>query len=215
MSIPVITMIDYGGSNLRSVQKAFEAVGAPVLVADDPAQVARAERLVLPGVGAFGAGVDALRARGLDEAAQACVRRGGMLLGICLGMQLLFDESEEMGLHLGLGLMPGRVVKFRPPVADGMRSVTLKVPHVGWNQIAHDGRLPLLAGVPSGAHAYFVHSYLCAPADPADVVATADYGGPFAAIVGRGRVFGIQFHPEKSHSVGLRILRNFAAMEGG
>ncbi|HMT22195.1 MAG TPA: imidazole glycerol phosphate synthase subunit HisH [Promineifilum sp.] len=208
-------MIDYGGSNLRSVQKAVEAVGATVLVTDDPDRVVCAERLVLPGVGAFGAGIAALRARGLDEATRACVRRGGVLLGICLGMQLLFDESEELGLHLGLGLVPGRVVRFRQPAANGAGEAILKVPHVGWNQIAHDGRHPLLAGVSSGAHAYFVHSYLCAPANPVAVVATADYGGPFAAIVGRGRVFGIQFHPEKSQSVGLRILRNFAAIEDG
>jgi glutamine amidotransferase len=201
-----ITMIDYGGSNLRSVQKAFEAVGAMVAVTADPQTVAQAAKLVLPGVGAFGAGMAALRARGLDEAVSAAVARGAWLLGICLGMQFLFDESEEMGRHAGLGLLPGRVVRF-PAGA-------LKVPHVGWNEIEPRVAHPLLIGLPPGAHAYFVHSYLCVPARPDDVLATADYGGPFAAIVGRGRVCGLQFHPEKSQRVGLGILRNFAMLEG-
>lgn len=210
-----VTMIDYGGSNLRSVKKAFEAVGASVVVTDDPATVCRAGRLVLPGVGAFGAGIDALRTRELDDAIRTCVGRGASVLGICLGMQLMFDTSEEMGLHQGLGLIPGHVVRFPSPPAGVGEAEKLKVPHVGWNQIIHDGCHPLLAGVPAGAHAYFVHSFFCVPADPADILATTDYGGAFAAIVGRGRVFGIQFHPEKSHSVGLRILRNYAVMEVG
>jgi glutamine amidotransferase len=127
-------------------------------------------------------------------------------------MQFLFDESEEMGRHAGLGLLSGRVVRFPADLREGDRP--LKVPHVGWNAIDHDGRHALLAGVAPGAHAYFVHSYYCAPGDAADVVACADYGGRFAAIVGRGNVFGIQFHPEKSQRVGLRILANFAAVEG-
>lgn len=218
MSLASVTMIDYGGSNLRSVQKAFEAVGASVVLTGDPTEVRQARRLVLPGVGAFGAGIDALRARELDDAIRACVGRGGSLLGICLGMQLMFDTSEEMGMHQGLGLIPGRVVKFPSPAAGAAgvdEAEKLKVPHVGWNQITHDGSQPLLADVPPGAHAYFVHSFFCEPADTADVVATTDYGRAFAAIVRRGRVFGIQFHPEKSHSVGLRILRNYAALEVG
>lgn len=208
---PPITMIDYGGSNLRSVAKAFEAVGACVIATADPDEVRRAARLVLPGVGAFGAGIAALRARGLVEATIEAASRGVPLLGICLGMQLLFDESEEMGQHAGLGLLPGRVVKFdgQGTSSDGHR---LKVPHMGWNQINHDQQHPLLAGVPTGSHAYFVHSYYCAPDDPVVTMATVDYGGPFAAIVGRGHLFGIQFHPEKSRNVGLRILRNFATM---
>jgi glutamine amidotransferase len=218
-----ITLIDYGGSNLRSVQKAFEAVGGCARPSDDPDVVRRAAWLVLPGVGAFGAGMEALRQRGLDEATREAVGRGARLLGICLGMQFLFDESEEMGRHAGLGLLPGRVVRFADD-ALGPDGRPLKVPHVGWNEIAHDGRHPLLAGVAAGAHAYFVHSYYCQPAGNDCVLAWADYGGPFAAVVshkvghavdrgrGHGRVYGIQFHPEKSHRVGLGILRNFVTM---
>ena len=207
----LITLIDYGGSNLRSAQKALEAVGAQVQVTADPDVVRRAAKLVLPGVGAFGAGMAALRARGLDAATLAAVEAGALLLGICLGMQFLFDESDEMGRHLGLGLIPGQVTRFPADLRVAGRS--LKVPHVGWNEIDHDGRHPLLAGVAPGAHAYFVHSYYCVPRDEADVLARADYGGPFAAVVGRERVLGIQFHPEKSQRVGLRILSNFATME--
>lgn len=207
MNEPRVTMIDYGGSNLRSAQKALEVVGARVQITDDPADVRRAAKLVLPGVGAFGAGMAALRERGLDEAARAAVLAGVPMLGICLGMQFLFDESEEMGRYTGLGLLPGRVVRFPAALAHDGRP--LKVPHMGWNGIDHDGMHPLLSGVASGMHGYFVHSYYCAPDDPGDVLATADYGGPFAAIVGRENVLGIQFHPEKSQSVGLRILRNF------
>ena len=208
MSGQPITMIDYGGSNLRSVQKAFEAVGAAVVVTADPAAISRAAKLVLPGVGAFGAGMDALRARGLDAAVSDGVARGAWLLGICLGMQFLFDASEEMGQWPGLGLLPGRVVRF-----EQIAGASLKVPHMGWNEIEARAPHPLLANVAPGAHAYFVHSYVCVPDRPADVLATADYGGPFAAIVGRGRVYGLQFHPEKSQAAGLRILGNFAALE--
>lgn len=206
-----ITMIDYGGSNLRSVQKAFEAVGVEVDVTPDPDLVVRARRLVLPGVGAFPAGMEGLKARGLDEAITQAVAAGIPLLGICLGMQLLFDESEEMGRHAGLGLLTGRVVRF-DGCAIGPEGRGLKVPHMGWNQIEHPGTHPLLAGVPSGSHAYFVHSYYCAPSQATDVIATAEYDLRFAAIAGRGHILGIQFHPEKSQAVGLRILKNFADM---
>lgn len=208
MSGQPITMIDYGGSNLRSVQKAFEAVGAAVVVTADSDAISRATKLVLPGVGAFGAGMDALRARGLDAAVSDGVARGAWLLGICLGMQFLFDASEEMGQWPGLGLLPGRVVRF-----EQIAGAPLKVPHMGWNEIESRAPHPLLANVAPGAHAYFVHSYVCVPDRLADVLATADYGGPFAAIVGRGRIYGLQFHPEKSQAAGLRILGNFAALE--
>jgi len=204
-----ITLIDYGGSNLRSVQKAFEAVGAAVVVTSDPDEVRRAARLVLPGVGAFGAGMAALRRRGLDAAVIEAAGRGVAVLGICLGMQFLFDESEEMGRHAGLGLIAGRVLPFPAgPASDGH---PLKVPHVGWNQITHDGRHPVLAGVASGGHVYFVHSYFCTPRDPAHTLAETEYGVTFTAIAARDTVCGIQFHPEKSQAVGLRLLRNFAA----
>lgn len=209
MSKSQITMIDYGGSNLRSAQKAFEAVGAQVTVTADPAVVAAADKLVLPGVGAFYPGMEALRNGGLAVATQTAARAGVPLLGICLGMQFLFDVSEEMGEHAGLGLVPGRVMRFRP--SSGMEA-TLKVPHIGWNEIVHEETHPLLDGVPSGSHAYFVHSYYCRPALADTTLARTDYGGPFTSIVGRNNVLGLQFHPEKSQGVGLRILRNFATL---
>lgn len=201
----MITMIDYGGSNLRSVQKAFEFIGAPVQITADPHVVYRAEKLVLPGVGAFGTGIAGLRQRELDKAIREAAGRGVALLGICLGMQFLFDDSDEMGLHAGLGLIPGRVRRFDES--------SLKVPHVGWNQIAHDGSHPLLKGVPDGAYAYFVHSYYCIPAIDDCTVAYTEYGQFFASIAGRDNVCGIQFHPEKSQQVGLQILRNFAGSQ--
>lgn len=203
----MITMIDYGLGNLRSVQKALEYVGASVQLTDDPALVRTAEKLVLPGVGAFGAGIAALHARGLANAIREAVGQGTPILGICLGMQFLFDESSEMGQHQGLGLLPGRVVRFPQ---NG-----LPVPHMGWNQVQHDGTHPLLDGVPAGAYAYFVHSYHCQPANPADLIATTDYGQPIAAITGRGHILGIQFHPEKSQHTGLRILHNYHKMANG
>ncbi|MEJ5198815.1 MAG: imidazole glycerol phosphate synthase subunit HisH, partial [Anaerolineae bacterium] len=156
------------------------------------------------GVGAFGDAAANLRAAGFEEPLLRATAAGVPLLGICVGMQLFFDESEEMGRHRGLGIIPGRVVRF----AGGQ----LKVPHIGWNQLHHAGRDPLLAGVPDGAYAYFVHSYYCAPADPSHIVATTDYGITYASVVRRDNVWGIQCHPEKSQAVGLRILRNFVSI---
>ena len=202
----MITIIDYGGSNLRSVQKAFESIGAQLQVAATAEEIGRASRLVLPGVGAFGAGMAALRRRGLEEAIRDRVAQGAPLLGICLGMQFLFERSEEMGQHTGLGLLAGDVVRF--PAAGP------KIPHMGWNQLLHDQAHPLLRGVPSGAYSYFVHSFYCRPADQATIIARAEYGRPFAAIVGRDNVYGLQFHPEKSQRVGLTILRNFTELDG-
>ncbi len=199
---PVVTLVDIGIGNLRSVHKALEHVGAAVQLSADPQAIRSAARLLLPGVGAFGAGIDALRRRRLIEPLRQAAAAGVPLLGICLGMQLLFDESDELGTHRGLGLVRGAVRRFDAP--------GLIVPHVGWNQIAHDGSHPLLAGVPRGAHAYFVHAYTCRPLDPGVIIGLADYGGPFAAVVAYKNILGLQFHPEKSHHVGLRILRNFA-----
>lgn len=196
----MITMIDYGIGNLRSVQKALEHVGAGVQLTSDPHKIRRAEKLVLPGVGAFGAGMAALRERELLAPIEDAAAAGTPLLGICLGMQLLFEASEERGRHEGLGLLPGRVLRF----GSG-----LKVPHIGWNQIEHDGTHPLLQGVAPGAHAYFVHSFYCQADDRSTVIAETEYGQRFAAIAGLEHVVGIQFHPEKSQQVGLRILRNF------
>jgi glutamine amidotransferase len=206
-----IVIVDYGVGNLRSVQKALEHVGAPAVISADPAATDPANAdapagVVLPGVGAFGDGMAELRRRGLVEPLRRWAAAGQPLLGICLGMQLLFDSSEEMGDHQGLGLLPGRVLRFPPG--------DLKVPHVGWNRLrpvkpSPEGQHPLLAGIDGGAYAYFVHSYYVEPAEPGDVLATTDYGLEFASIVGRGQVWGAQFHPEKSQEVGLRLLSNF------
>ncbi len=216
-----ITMIDYGGSNLRSAQKAFEVVGAELVTTADPEVIRHADKLVLPGVGAFGAGMNAVRDLGLVEPIYEAVQGGIPLLGICIGMQFLFDESEEMGQHEGLGLIPGQVVRFD---TNGQCSVSseqspeakrpslqspLKVPHMGWNQLEHDSSHFLLRGVEQGAYTYFVHSYYCVPDDESWIVARTDYGRPFCAIVARENVYGIQFHPEKSHKIGLRIIQNF------
>lgn len=195
-------MVDYGAGNIRSAFKAFEHLGADIELTSDTAVVQQAAKLVLPGVGAFGAGMAELRRRGLEAPLKKAVANGVPLLGICVGMQYLFDTSNEMGLHDGLRLIPGHVTRFDP-------DPTHKVPHMGWNQLHHDQSHPLLQGVENGAYCYFVHSYYCLPQNPADTVATTDYGRDFCAIVGRGNVFGLQFHPEKSHDIGLRILQNY------
>lgn len=201
----MIAIIDYGAGNLRSVQNAFRHIGAPAFTASSPDQLAGAAKIVLPGVGAFGAGMAALRERGFIEPIRRAASEGTPLLGICLGLQYLFESSEEMGLHEGLGLLGGQVKRFP---ADGP-----KVPQIGWNQLDIQRESPLLRGVPQGAYAYFVHSYYADPADPADLVARAHYGIPFATVVGRGNIWGIQPHPEKSQGVGLRILSNFAELK--
>ena len=200
-----IAMIDYGIGNLRSVEKALAHVGAEVTFAATPEDVRRASRLVLPGVGAFAAGMAALRQRGLVEPIRQAAAAGVPILGICLGMQLLFAEGEERGRHQGLGLLPGKVVRFPED--------RLKVPHVGWNQIEHDGSHPLLQAVPGGSYAYFIHSYYCQPANPDTILAQAEYGHPFTAIAGRDNIVGIQFHPEKSQATGLQILKNFTTWQ--
>ncbi len=199
-------MIDYGGSNLRSAQKAFEFVGADLTVTANPEEIRNAKKLVLPGVGAFGAGMNALRERGLVDPIQETVAKGIPILGICIGMQFLFDESDEMGQHQGLGLIPGQVTRFP--------NNGLKVPHMGWNQLEHDSSHFLLQGVEQGAYTYFVHSYYCAPNDGDNVVASTEYGRPFCAIVAHKNIYGIQFHPEKSHKIGLRIIQNFVEAVG-
>lgn len=207
-AMPRVTLIDYGIGNLRSVEKAFEHVGAEVLRTDDPALLLTADRLVLPGVGAFGACIGEIRRRGLEQPLRQAAAQGIPLLGVCIGMQLLFDEGEEGGRHAGLGLLPGRVVHFA--TAAGPEAFPLKVPHMGWNPVALAQSTPLLEGLHDPAYFYFVHSYHAVPADAAHVLGTATYGHPFAAVVGRNNVYGVQFHPEKSQQSGLRILRNFS-----
>jgi glutamine amidotransferase len=206
----MIAIVDYGVGNLRSVQKALERVGAVAVVTGEPEMLDLAQGIVLPGVGAFGDGIDHLHARGLVAPVLRQVDRGKPLLGICLGMQLLFDESEEMGHHRGLGLLPGRVVRF----PDG----ELKVPHIGWNQLrlaeglGQKAKGKLLEGIPDGAYAYFVHSYYPVVEEPGDVLATTEYGVEFASVVGRRKIWGAQFHPEKSQEVGLQLLENLVRL---
>ncbi len=197
----MIAIVDYGVGNLGSVTKAFRHVGAEAALTDDAAALAAADALVLPGDGAFGATMDEIRSRGLAPLLVDAARAGTPLLGICIGMQVLFEESEEHGRHQGLGLLPGRVRRLDVP---------LPVPHMGWNRLRARRHHPLLDGIADGAHVYFVHSYYC-DAAPDVVVATTDHGIDFPAVVGRGNVFGVQFHPEKSQAVGLRMIANFVA----
>lgn len=201
-----IVIVDYGMANLRSVQKAFERVGHAAEVSADPQRVADARKVVLPGVGAFRDAIARLRETGLAETISEHVRDDQPFLGICLGLQLLFTRGHEDGLHPGLDLFPGEVVRF--PEVPG-----LKVPHMGWNTVrpTRPG-CPLLADLPPDPAAYFVHSYYVAPAAPELVAAVADYPDPFCSVVWRGNVFATQFHPEKSQAVGLAMLRNFARL---
>jgi imidazole glycerol-phosphate synthase subunit HisH len=196
-----IAIIDYGVGNLRSVEKAFAANGCDAVVSSDDAVLGTAERLVLPGVGAFAACMKALTGRGFDQLVRERVAQGTPLLGVCVGMQMLFEESEEFGTTPGLGLLRGRVRRF---------SDDLVVPHVGWNQIRQKLAHPLFHGIEDGAFFYFVHSYYCEPADGGVVLGETDYDVAYASVVARDGVCGVQFHPEKSQAAGLRLLANFA-----
>lgn len=208
------TIIDYGIGNLRSLEKALEHVGVQARRTDDAEAVATAERLVLPGVGAFGACVGEIRQRGLEEPIREAAGKGVPLLGVCVGMQLLFETGEERGTHRGLGLLPGRVVRFDFGTnGAGAEGKKVKVPHMGWNQTVPTRAVPLLDGIAGEAYFYFVHSYHADPTHTGDVLATTTYGGAaFPAMVHRGNVFGVQFHPEKSQASGLRLLKNFATL---
>jgi glutamine amidotransferase len=201
----MIVIIDYGMGNLRSVQKAIEAVGSNAQVSSDPDHVRRASHVILPGVGAFADAMAELRRSGLGEAFVEAAGAGKPCLGVCLGLQLLFDSSSEDGAHEGLGLLPGRVVRFRPRPG-------LKIPHMGWNTLRVRNQVPLLAGLGPEPSVYFVHSYHAVPDRSDDVAAVADYPDPFAAIVWRENLMACQFHPEKSQHVGLAMYANFAAL---
>ena len=200
---PVISIINYEMGNLRSVQKALEKLGYEATVTDDAAAIAAADKIILPGVGAFSDAIAALRERNLIEPIREVVASGKPTLGICLGMQLLFETSYEDGEHQGLGILPGKVVKFDLPHE-------YKVPHMGWNQVAFSKQSPLYAEINDGAHVYFVHSYYVVPTDNSVIATTTDYGGPFCSSVERDNLFAAQFHPEKSQKVGLKLLENFA-----
>lgn len=202
-----ISIIDYGMANLRSVQKAFEHVGHAARVVDTPEQIEAADRIVLPGVGAFKDAVATLRARHFDEPILRHIQRGKPFLGICLGLQMLFDVGNEDGEHAGLGLLGGSCVRFDVDRTDG-----LKVPHMGWNQLNVVRRSPILHDLVDDAGVYFVHGYHVVPTDESVIATTTDYGRPFVSSIWRDNVVATQFHPEKSQKVGLRILENFSKM---
>jgi imidazole glycerol-phosphate synthase subunit HisH len=196
-----VGIIDYGVGNLRSVEKAFAAMGCEAVVSGDESVLRRAEKLVLPGVGAFGACMKALAERGFDRLVRERVGAGTPLLGVCVGMQLLFEESDEFGATRGLGLLRGRVRRF---------SDELVVPHVGWNRVKGRQSHALLEDLPHGAHFYFVHSYYCEPVDNQVVIGETEYGIRYASVVADDNICGVQFHPEKSQDAGRRLLKNFA-----
>lgn len=201
----MIAIVDYQMGNLRSVQKALEKVGHEACVVSDPQAILRADKVVLPGVGAFADAIAELRRRELIDPLKQAIASGKPFLGICLGLQLLFDVSYEDGRHEGLGVLPGEVKRFELPPE-------FKVPHMGWNQVKIIRPSRMLEGIPDGSHFYFVHSYYAAPADRSVVALEADYGGPFCAAIERDNLFATQFHPEKSQALGLKLLANFARL---
>jgi imidazole glycerol-phosphate synthase subunit HisH len=207
----MIAIIDYGMGNLRSVQKGFEKVGFDAVVTADPLVVLEADRIVLPGVGAFRDCIRNLEEGGFIEPILRVIREGRPFLGICLGLQLLFSESEEFGLHKGLGVIPGRVVRFPEGMTSGDEE--LKVPHMGWNQLSFKRRPLAFTGIPDGANFYFVHSYYVLPDDPSVVATTTGYGMEFCSSVWKDNIVATQFHPEKSQALGLAILKNFGEMK--
>jgi glutamine amidotransferase len=201
----MIAIIDYGMGNLRSVQKALERVGHTATITSDPVEVGRADRLILPGVGAFRDAIGALRTRKLVEPIRTAIADGKPFLGICLGLQLLFEASYEDGEYEGLSIVPGKVVRFNIPH-------DFKVPHMGWNQICQRRRAPIFAGIDDGAYFYFVHSYYVVPRDDSWTAVETEYAQPFCSGIWRDNLFAVQFHPEKSQDAGLRLLENFAEL---
>ena len=203
----MIAIIDYGMGNLRSVWKAFEAVGHQAVVTRDPGTISNASRVVLPGVGAFGDCMANLERFNLVEPIRSAIGSGKPFLGICLGLQLLFTESEEFGVHRGLNIIPGKVRKFAVDPA-------LKIPHMGWNQVQVQRECPLFGDIPNGSDWYFVHSYFVEPNDPFVTATSTTYGVPFPSTIWKDNIVACQFHPEKSQSVGLRLIRNFGVWHG-
>jgi glutamine amidotransferase len=199
-----VAIVDYGVGNLRSVEKAFAAMGCDAVVTSDKSALRNAHRLVLPGVGAFAACMAKLSAAGFDELVRERVKEGTPLLGVCVGMQMMFEESEEFGKTSGLGLLRGRVRRF---------GGDLVVPQVGWNQVRQLQPHALLADISDDAFFYFVHSFYCEADDDSVVIGATEYGTHYPSVVGQGNILGVQFHPEKSQAAGLRLLRNFAQME--
>jgi glutamine amidotransferase len=208
MAAPLVAVVDFGAGNLRSVARSLLRSGLEPEVTSDPASVRRADAVVLPGVGAFADAVASLRAKGLDDAVREALASGRPYLGLCLGLQVLFSESDEHGTTPGLGLFEGRVERFPACDEAGRR---LLVPHIGWNRVRFAGSHPLLRSLPEQDFYYFVHAYRAVPAREEDVVGRADYGGPFAAAIARDNAFAVQFHPEKSQRAGKCLLDAFAA----
>jgi glutamine amidotransferase len=202
-----IAIVDYGMANLRSVQKAFEQVGHRAAIISKPEEIDKADKIVLPGVGAFADAVATLRESSLVDPILKHIRSGRPFLGICLGLQMLFDVGYEDGEHRGLGVLPGKCVRF-----DVDQTMNLKVPHMGWNQLSVQRPSPLLKELPEGASVYFVHGYHVVPADSKVIATTTDYGRPFVSSIWRDNIMATQFHPEKSQKVGLKMLENFAAL---
>ncbi len=201
-----IAIIDYGMGNLRSVEKAFEHVGHNAFIAKQPDEVLLASHVVLPGVGGFPECMKNLERTGMIDAVYKSIESGKQFLGICLGLQLLFGESEEFGHHKGLDILEGRVVRFR-------LGPEFKVPHMGWNQIRIERDVPVLKGIPDNSFVYFVHSYYVVPSDKGIISTLTDYGNLFVSSIWKGNIFACQFHPEKSQEIGLRILKNFGDMK--
>lgn len=202
----MIAIVNYGVGNLRSVEKAFKAAGADALLTGDPSRIREADRIVLPGVGAFGECARRLKDSGLDHLVLEAAEEGKPILGVCVGLQLMFDEGLEFGRHPGLGLMRGRVVRF-PEVGP-------RVPQIGWNQVEKTRTHPLLEGIEDGTYFYFVHSYYIEAEQPSDAVAMTEYGIHYPSVCARGSICGVQFHPEKSQDAGLQLLANFAQWDG-
>ena len=196
----MIAIIDYGVGNLYNLKNALDFQGLDNAIVDDPARISTASHIILPGVGAFRPAMDRFHDSGMEDVVRERIAAGCPFLGICVGMELMFDQSEEDGLHGGLGLIGGRVIRF---------SHDLKIPQIGWNQVAAQRPDPLLAGIPDGSYFYFVHSYHFAASDPDHVAAETDFGGAVTAMVAKENMVGTQFHPEKSQKLGLMLIANF------
>jgi glutamine amidotransferase len=211
----MIAIIDSGVANLRSVQKGFECVEADARIVEDPLTLRDASGIVLPGVGAFADGISKLRGGGFVEPLLRAIEEGKPVLGICLGLHVLFSESEEFGHHAGLNVIKGRVVRFTDVAVSGNGSGVhprLKIPHMGWNRIRIEQQAPIFKGIPDGGFFYFVHSYYVQPEDESVIAATTEYGLRFTSVLWRDNLFACQFHPEKSQALGLQLLKNFASL---
>jgi glutamine amidotransferase len=209
----MIAIVDYGMGNLRSVHKALERVGMEAQVTADPQEVMDASKIILPGVGAFRDCMYNLEEFRLLEPVIRSIEAGKPFLGICLGLQLLFEESDEFGLHKGMGILSGRVTRFPENIKDPETGQPYPIPHMGWNTIEVKKETTLFAGIANNSFFYFVHSYYAMPQDPQDIAATTPYGIEFACAVQRDNIFAVQFHPEKSQAVGLQLLRNFGRLK--